>query len=725
MKKFIKVFSLLALSLASLVACKNKNKGGSNLDVSKIEAFYQLDNKGDERKDIYSITYGQNFLNVEVSLYAYSSSGEKTLIESKRISKDDGYTFSFESGSEEDFFSLTPPAGTYKVNFEYASKTDSLTFKVNPTDKVPVGFTLTMQDFEYNEVSNARPNLVFPEETTTVYYEYAEYGDDDVLGSYSPFFQNIPIYPGRYNLRVTVSSRNYTQVSKDADFTISKCAFPEDKYEVVVQSFYNFSYEFGKTKLGDYPLCKTTPSYRAKSTGEVFVDSTSELSWAQPNKHIPIFREPLELNAVFKSRCFKDYQFVVHAQFNATGIVVPYNLGVIDDSGEIIANSIAYDGQVHEIDFETGYASEEEVPYHIVEESSTLSATEVGVYEVVFALNEPDKTSWADDDSSNTNKVLTWEITKADLIPNYASKYRIQLGDLEFDIKNDKAKVKIAYDDVVAGEQFKLLVLKNGETEYEEFPAVFSNEEIDPEKVLSINSSNVLIEKPALTLEEYYAKVELPEDCSYCFVAHLTLMFYPDVNKNIILNKEKSSISNDYENVYINNLYVSEIHKNDLETMDGFIGLSDYSGFGLFYEGDAHEYLMTSVSEVSIRFSKVSEFTSELVCYVLTKEEYFARLAHFNPETPDPSLDLDECSKPEDDDAKNSYQFTSLAPIEEDTTYSFDFSDAEFKENKTYIVCFYLAGSVIHDGLEDKDVKQIGDAEVSSVEINCVRIPYF
>ena len=738
MKKIFKLVSLLTIPL-SLVSCKNKNNNTPVDNVSRIEAYYILDNSEEESKETYTITYGNNFQDLDVRVYAYNSRNERSLVEFKTTTNPDGYTYQFTEGDEDEYHSLKPSVGTYTAVFSYEGKQASLSFVVNPTSERPENFSVYIQDFEYNETSNAEPQLRnFPEgeEITSLVYEYALYDNEDKLGEYLPFDIDKAIAPGRYNLKVTVNSKNYKDIVATTDFTISKMAFPEEKFDVSFLELYSFQYEFGKTNLGNYSIPSTDVKYYEKGHPEkVISDDKVELVWAQPLRAIPVFGEETSIPAYFRSTYYKDYKVEISVKFETLGIVPPYNIGFTDEEGNF-TSSVPYDGQPHEITYETGLPEDSELPYHIVVEESKLSATKAGTYKVVFALNEPESSTWYDETGSNENKEYFWTIEQIPLVPNYTSEYKIQLGDQEFEMNEDFGHLDVVGPDEILPKRFKLMTFDEDTEEFEEYPVVFENiyykcshceqivekdengacpncadieEEYELTGVLNIEE-NLLKEKPENYFESYYVKVT--SKSNYKFEAVLELVFYPSLNKDFVFDEENPFVEEERGKVSISSLYnESEIYTDQIDTNEhSFLGIYNNGAFALSYQYE-EDNLLTKLNSASLTFSLVNSSVSSISCYVLTLDEYSRRVKHYS--TVD---DLFRSGKPLEDDIQVSMTFNSGNKFVANKEYVFDFSELaeEFLEDEKYIVCFYIEG-----GSSTKPI-----TELSELKLNCVRSSY-
>lgn len=715
MKKNLRILSLLAFPLV-LTACGGDNSGENTKQITHIEACYVLDGSTEEKTSGYDIQYGQNFQNVEVKVYAFYNDNQKVAVQPKSDEQPDGFTYRFTSGTESDFFSLKPPVGYYSTEFSYQSHTTMLSFNVTQSDVAPQGATLVLGDFDYSDEGNPTPAVSgFPEEITYIYFEYAAYDESGKIGDYMGYFEDTPIVPGKYSLKATINSKSYLQVTVTKDFNVRKGNFPSNKYELAFDNdVLVFTYAPGKNTYADYQLF--VPQLKDKTTGDISFDSNAQIRWSTPTRNIEVGETPTSAYVIYSSDLYKDYTVQVQVKFSKLGVIPPYNFGFKDEDG-VIWDSVNYDGQPHTVGFDTSYTEDEQLPFHIVGGESTLTATNAGEYTVTFALNEPEKTYWADETSSIANKSFTFRINSVDLIPNYASAYKLKLGDMEFAQSEGNDRLEIPYGTDVANKEFKLMVLKNGQSEYEEYPATFTNYEWTSEELNIVN--NVLQGAPAHLKKTSTLVVDVGDSGNYYFQRMCEVVFYPSTELRLVLDKTHTS-SERYEEYqetyYFHNIYFACIHTNDLDTDNGILSVPDDGGFGFYFEdGGAYSYSIASVSNVSLTLSKVSAYTQKLICYALDKDTYLSRLDEVNRKV-EAGESIELCDKPEVGDIQLEYDFSGGPAMAVDTEYTFDFTPLadQFLATKPYVLCFFFQGDGVH----------AGDTEVSQIVVNCVRTAY-
>lgn len=730
MKKISKLLSLVAVSL--LVSGCGKEEQSTSKQPSRLEAYYVIGDSTEEKSGTYTITYGQNFQNVDIKVYAVYENNDKVAVQPKTDDQSDGFTYEFTTNNESEFFALKPSAGYYSVQISYASLFTNLEFAVSQTSVAPTNCGIQIQDFEYNGSTNGVPTLYgFPEETTYVYYEAALYGENDVLGEYYSYIVESPLDPGKYNLRATITSKNYMDVKVSKDFNVRKGNFPTDKYELDFQAPLQYNFEFGKETLGAYEL--NVPSLRNKETGLLEFDDTATIRWVTQSMSINQFDTPFTAAVVYSCKYYKDYRTQVQVQFCKMSVIMPYNFGFTVD--DVLYDSVTYDGQVHTPTYDSGYAGQE-LPYHVVESVSTTSATNAGEYSVTFALNDKVRTHWADLESTTNDITFNWSINKADLLPENSGEYKIKLGDLEF-VKDEYNgnHLYVPYGTSVAGAAFKLLIKRTGETEFSEYPAVFENTEYTSQE-LNIEN-NVLVSHPSSYLLTSTLNVTLPSNDNYSFYAYCDVKFMPSTDKYFVMQKPGDynlyfEDDNSYDTFYANYIYIAGMHNNDLiDSENSLFGLHDGEGFCLRYTDRENNYIMQSVSTVKLTFSVASLGLSKLIGYVIDTDVYQERYARAEAKghTGDPEVDAlkdpidvyDEGLPYDTDFMRAEYDFVGASDFTANTEYVFDFTPftSQMLPDKTYIVCFYFIGTE-NSGLEFDQQ----ESEISKVEIECTRTSY-
>ena len=391
MKRF-KLISILSLFLLSSCSLFNEDM--------KLKVKYVEKGSTEEHDIGATIVYGENFNFGHFVLYKITNSGTSKI--------DSGYkvTFSTSSGlTEEIFKSSKPEVGEYGFSFEYKGKFTGMTFRVNKNPTLPSNISMSMEDWDFlgDKKQPTFYNYTVTENTNIYYTIFALNPERNYGTIFLDDGYRVMLDPGQYRIMATISDEHFIGASVSCEFNVNKIDFPTDILEIYEPNF-DYYFSINNYTLEGYTI--ESPRVRFKDTKEnlnvpqelfylTWKDSTETISTDEITQH----------KVILHTNYFNDYEYEVNVKVRKTEVETPGGI-YIDDFQQALGTYVKYDGNEHQIHiFHTGYFGQ----YEIDEETSTVRATEKGVYHVYIRLVDKVNLLW-DDTHNNTDKHFTWTI---------------------------------------------------------------------------------------------------------------------------------------------------------------------------------------------------------------------------------------------------------------------------------------------------------------------------
>ena len=390
MKRF-KLISILSLFLLSSCSLFNNNV--------TLTAKYVKKNSTEELSYGETIKYGESFDFDHFVLYK-TSNGKTTKVNS-------GYKVTISGGSskEEMFKSSKPEVGEYNFGFEYQGKYTGLGFKVDKNSALPSNISMSMEDWDYlgDKKQPTFSNYTVTEDSRIDYHlfkldpleDYAMIQLDDGL--------KVSLEPGHYKIEASISDSCYIGATVSCEFYVNKIDFPTDILEIYKPSFdYNFTIN-GFT-LSDYPLERPQVRYIDTKQNLPVAQEKFYLTWKDETETIST-DEITKHKVIMHTDYFNDYEYEVNVKVSKLEVDLPGGI-YIDDISSGHGTYIKYDGEEHSISiFHNAYFGQ----YEINEELSTITATEIGTYDVYISLVDKTNLLWKTY-HNNVDRHYTWTI---------------------------------------------------------------------------------------------------------------------------------------------------------------------------------------------------------------------------------------------------------------------------------------------------------------------------